>query len=247
MPDHPALVRATRARGADHLLDRRTHGMELVIAGNLLHQPAVILEQHEVAHVIEQHGRLKHATNQRFQLVEFAQRIDAYTVNGAPASEAFRIRRQRAHTRLAAIGNHQDLVVLEHIRDLFLVSLNLLEGLPDIGIHVRRILQFQQHQRQAVDEQDDVGPTRMFRPLNTELIDRQPLIAAHIDPVDQPHEVAARLTILLVLNRDATDQKAMEQAVGRQLHWHAQLQHLSQRILSRRRRYVRVQLRNGTS
>ena len=49
MPDHPALVRATRARGADHLPDRRTHGMELVIAGDLLHQPAVILEQHEVA------------------------------------------------------------------------------------------------------------------------------------------------------------------------------------------------------
>ncbi|MDT4816766.1 hypothetical protein FQZ97_498230 [compost metagenome] len=70
MPDHPALVRAARARGADHLLDRRTHGMELVIAGNLLHQPAVILEQHEVAQVIQQHRRLQHATHQRLQLVE---------------------------------------------------------------------------------------------------------------------------------------------------------------------------------
>ncbi|MCY1361007.1 hypothetical protein D9M69_476580 [compost metagenome] len=70
MPDHPALVRAARARGADHLLDRRTHGMELVIAGNLLHQPAIVLEQHEVAQVIQQHRRLQHATHQRLQLVE---------------------------------------------------------------------------------------------------------------------------------------------------------------------------------
>ncbi|MCY1433669.1 hypothetical protein D9M71_497050 [compost metagenome] len=70
MPDDTALVRAPRTRSLDHLIDRCPHGMELVITGDLLHQPPVIFEQHEVAQVIEQHLRRKNPSHQGFQLVE---------------------------------------------------------------------------------------------------------------------------------------------------------------------------------
>ena len=70
---------------------------------------------------------------------------------------------QRTQPRLGAVRDHQHLVVLEHVGDLFLVGLDLVVGFPDIGVLVGRVLQLQQHQRQAVDEQDDVGPARVVR------------------------------------------------------------------------------------
>ncbi|MNF62263.1 hypothetical protein D3C84_439400 [compost metagenome] len=164
MPDHPALMAAAGTRGGDHLLNGGAHGVELVIAGNLLHQPAVILEQHEVAQVIEQHLRRQGTPYQGFQLVELAQRVKIFAVDGAPVHEALGIGRQRAHAGFAAVGNHQNFVVLEQIRDLFLVGLDLVEGFAQVSLHIGRVLQLQQHQRQAVDEQDDVRTPGMFQP-----------------------------------------------------------------------------------
>jgi hypothetical protein len=149
--------------------------VELVIAGDLLHQRAIVLEQHEEAQVVEQHGRRQQAAHQRFQFVELTQRVERHPVDGAPLHEALRIRRQRTQPRLAAVGNHQQLVVLEHVRNLLLVGLDLVVGLPDVGVFVGRVLQFQQHQRQAIDEQDHVRPAGVLRPLDREL----PLIASH--------------------------------------------------------------------
>ncbi len=245
MPNHPALVRAAWARGADHLLDGCTHGMELVIAGNLLHQPSVILEQHEVAQVVQQHRRLQHATHQRFQLVELAQRVDVHAIDGAPAGKALDICRQRAHACFAAVADHQNLVVVKDIRNLLLVGLDLVECLDQIRMHIRRVLQLQQHQRQAVDEQNDVRPPGMFWPLDTELIDRQPLVGSRVRPVDQPHEIAARLAILLVLHRHTADQQPVEQAIGGKLNWQAEIDHLLECILTRRQRQQRVEPCDG--
>lgn len=42
------------------------------------------------------------------------------------------------------------------------------------------VLQFQQHQRQAVDEQDDVGPAGVVRTFDGELIDCPELIVLQI-------------------------------------------------------------------
>ena len=245
MPDHPALVRTAGARGTYHLADRRTHGMELVVASDLLHQPAIILEQHEVAQVIQQQLRRQRTAHQRLQLVELAQRIELLAIDGAPVHEALGIGRQRAHARLAAIGNHQDLVVVEQIGNLLLVGLNLIEGLPQVGVHIGGVLQLQQHQRQAVDEQDDVRPAGVLGSLHAELVDRQPLVGAHIGPVDQAHEIAAGFAVLLVLHRHPADQQAMKQTISRQLHRHTQLQHLAQRILPRRQRNLRVEPSDG--
>jgi hypothetical protein len=68
--------------------------------------------------------------------------------------------------RVRAVGDHQHLVVLEQVRDLRLVGLDLLEGLPDVGVHVGRVLQLDDHQRQAVHEEHDVRPAGVVRPLH---------------------------------------------------------------------------------
>jgi hypothetical protein len=92
------------------------------------------------------------------------------------------------------------------------------EGLPDVGVQVGWVLQLDQHQRQAVDEQHDVGPARVVRPLDGELVDGQPLVARWVGPVDQAHKVAARFAVLLVLHRHAAHQQPVEVAVGGQQH-----------------------------
>ena len=84
----------------------------------------------------------------------------------------------------------------------------------------------------------------MLGALDTELIDRQPLVGLHIRPVDQAHEIATRLAVLLILNRHTADQQAMKQAVGGQLNRYTQLQHLTHRILTSSERYTGVQPRN---
>ncbi|MNQ91871.1 hypothetical protein D3C85_1072700 [compost metagenome] len=85
---------AAGTRGADHLPNGGAHGVELVIAGNLLHQPAVIFKQHEVAQVIEQHLRRQGTAHQGLQFVELTHRVEILAVDGAPVHEAFGIGRQ---------------------------------------------------------------------------------------------------------------------------------------------------------
>ena len=220
VPDHAALAfdrwRAVRARGFNDPVDGQTHGMKLVVAGNFLDQRAVVLEQHEVAQVVQQVLRRQHAAHQRLQLVEFAERVQRHAVNGAPGHEALRVGGQRSQQRLGAVRDDQDFVGLEDIRNLLFVGLDLVVGFPDIGLLVGRVLQLDQYQRQTVDEQDDVRAARVFRPLEGELVDRQPFVAPGLAPVNKPHEVTPRFAVLLVLHRHAAHQQLVEMPVGRQ-------------------------------
>jgi hypothetical protein len=77
--------------------------------------------------------------------------------NRAPGHEALAVSGERSRQRLAAVGPHQHLVGLEDVQDLRPVDLDLVEGLPHIGVQIGRVLQLDQHQRQTVDEQDDVS------------------------------------------------------------------------------------------
>ena len=240
MPHHAALVRAAGARCRYHLVNRRPHRMELVITGNLLDQRPVILEQHEEAQVIEQLRRRQNATNQRLQLVELAQRVERQAIYRSPLHEALGIAGKRTQPRLAAIRNDQQFVVLEHIGDLFLVGLNLVVGFPDVGLLVGRVLQLQQHQRQAIDEQNHIRPAGMVRAFDGKLVDRQPLVAlrriGRFGQVDQADEVTARLAIFLVFHRHAADQQFMEMAIGREQRRNTQIEYLLDRILTGRGR-----------
>ncbi len=221
------------------------HRMELVIARDLLDDVAVVLEQHEAAQIVQQHRGRQHAAHQRLQLVERAQRVERDAVDRAPGHESLGIRRQRAQQRIAAVRNDQHLVVLEDIGYLRLVGLDLMEGLPHVGIQVGRVLQLDQREWQTVDEQHDVGPARVVRAGDGELVDRQPLVACRVGPVHQPHEIAAGFAVTLVLHRDTGDQQPVKLPVGGQQHRRAEVQYLPDGILAGSGRHVWVQSRDG--
>ena len=211
----------TRCR--HYLLNGSANGVELVITGNFLYQTAVVFEQHEVTQVVEQHLWYQSTAYQCLQLVELPQWVEILAVDGPPVHEALKISRQRPHTGLTTVGNHQDFVVLEQVRNLLFIGLDLIKGFTQISLHICRIFQFEQHQRQPVNKQDDVRTPSVFRPLDTELIDRHPVIGVHISPIDQANEVASCFTVFLILHGYAANQQAMEQAVSRQLHRQPQL------------------------
>jgi hypothetical protein len=94
-PPLPRSWRGLSARRGHHLRNGRAHRVELVVAGDLLDQLAVVLEQHEVAQVVQQVGRRQRASHQRLQLVELAQRVERVAVDGAPLHEALAVGRER--------------------------------------------------------------------------------------------------------------------------------------------------------
>ena len=134
--------------------------------------------------------------------MKLPQWVDIYPINRAPSHEALGVCRQRTHQGVGAVRDHQHLVVLEHVRDLFLVRLDLVERLPDVGVLVGGVLEFQQHQRQAVDEQDDVGAAGFVGAFDGELVDGPPFVLLGVCPVDQANEVAACFAVLLILDGD---------------------------------------------
>ena len=74
------------------MLDSGPNGVVLVVAGRLLDQLAVVLEQHEVAQIVQQVLGGQGAAHQGLQFVERAQRVQIHSVDGAPLLEALSIR-----------------------------------------------------------------------------------------------------------------------------------------------------------
>jgi hypothetical protein len=188
--------------------------MELVVAGDLLHHLAVgRLEQYEVAQIVEQQLRREETAHYLFEL-EFQQRPVVLVLHRAPGKEALAAGRQRTDARMQSVGNHQCLVADEEVGDLFLVSLQLVVGGPDVCLRVGRVLQFDHRDGQAVDEADQIGPARLLATLNGELIDDHEAVALRVLEVDHLHPVAALLAGDFHLHRHPGDQGFVEGAVG---------------------------------
>ena len=128
----------------------------------------------------------------RDQHLQFQHRGRGYVValDRPPRLEPFLVGRQRADAGLQPVGDDQHLVVDEQRRDLLLVGLQLVEGVPDRGVLVAGVLQFDHAQRQAVDEHHDVGPAVVPGLDHRELVDHQPVVVVRVVVVDQPHAVA---------------------------------------------------------
>jgi len=56
--------------------------------------------------------------------------------------------------------------------------LDPLPGFPGIGLFAGRVLQFDEGERQAVDEDDKIGTESLGRPLDRELVDDEKLLAS---------------------------------------------------------------------
>jgi hypothetical protein len=166
-----------RSRGDQRHPHRLAHGVELVVAGDLLDGVAVVLlKEDEVAQVIEEQFAVEEAFDHLLQLV-FEQRLVVLVAQGAPGEKALLVGGQRAQARRQAIGDHQRLVADEEVGDFVLVGLQLVVGLPDVGVDIGGVLQLDHRDRQAVDEDDDIGAAQLLAPLDGELVDDQKLVA----------------------------------------------------------------------
>ena len=83
-------------------------------------------------------------------------RLDVEAVDRFPRRVPFGGGGPHAVQRVDAIGHDDERVEVEELRDVVGVVLNLVERLVDGGLVRVRILQFEDHQRQAVDVDDDV-------------------------------------------------------------------------------------------
>ena len=113
---------------------------------------------------------------------------------------------------------------------LRLVGLNLVKGFPDVGMHVGRILQLDQHQRQAIDEEHDIRPAGMVGTLDRVLVDRQPFVVGCIGPVNQADKIAPSFPVFLILHRHPADQQLVKVPICGQQGGNAQIHHLFERI-----------------
>ena len=138
-----------RRRGNERHPHRLPHAVELMVARDLLDQRvAVLLEEHEIADVIEKQIRPEKAAHHLLQL-EFQRRLVVLVRNRPPRHEPLWRRRERADARVHPVAHHQCLVEDEQVRDLLLIGLELLVSLPHIRVRIRRILQLDDPERQA--------------------------------------------------------------------------------------------------
>ena len=152
MPEdaEPALVVLDLLQGGDRVVDAQV----LVVLGDDLDQPALgVVEDGEVLDQIEEPGLLARSPNQRLQGDDA---LFAFAVDPLPVGEMLPARRHAADLRLAAVGQDDEGVVPEQLRDGLLVVLQVvLVGVFEPPV---ALLEFDEDQRQAVDEADQIAP-----------------------------------------------------------------------------------------
>ncbi len=226
---HLALIGLT---GGDHGgTHRLPHGMELVVAGDLLDQGVgVALEEDEVAQVVEQQFAIEETAHQGFQL-PLQQRLVVLVPEGAPGHEALLVGRQRADPGVVAIADDHRLIGDEQLGNLVLVGLDLVEGVPDIDVLGAWALELQHRQRQAVDETHDIGAAQLAAALQGELVDGAKVVGRELGEIHQQRPVMDDLVVALVLHGHTVQQQAVKGAIADHHVEAFRLAHHRQRLL----------------
>ena len=206
-----------KLHGAQSLGHGCSNGVELVIARHLLDQrtAAVVLEHDEVAQQCQEAAGFTDALDHHLQLrhVRVGQGLAR---DRAPRLEPFPPGGQGADAGVEPVRHHERGVEGEQRGDFGLVGLQLLPGGPDGRLFVGRILQLDDRQRQAVDEQHHVGAALAPVLDDGELVDRQPIVVGGVVKVDDAGLVAAhRAAGIAAFHRHAVHGHAMKGAVAR--------------------------------
>ena len=168
-------------RRAQRLLHRSLHRVELVIPRHLLGQltAAVVLEHDEVPDQRQEPLPLAYPLDHHLQLgqMRVGQRLAVYR---PPRLEPLAPGGERAHARVDSVRSDERGVEGEQVRELGPVGLDLLPGRPDRGLLVRRVLELDQAERKAVDEQHDVRAPLVLSVDDGELVDRQPVVVGGV-------------------------------------------------------------------
>ena len=134
--------------------------------------------------------------------------------DGSPGLEPLPAGGEGADSGFRAVGDDQQLVEGEERGDVRLVGLELLPGAFDCGAFVGRVLEFDDAEREAVDEEDDVGAVSVVAVGDRELVDGEPVVGGGSVEVDHFDLGAADAVAVAVLDLDAPDEHAVDGAVA---------------------------------
>ena len=245
------LFRLLQLRRAQGFANGSADSVELVVAGQLLDRlaAAVVVKHDEVPHQGQEALRLAHAFQHHLQLGQAGIR-QGFAGGGAPGLEPFLTCSQGADACGQTVGDHQDFVHCEQGGKFGLVGLELLPGSPDGGVRVGGVLQFDDAQGQAVEEQDDIGaagaPVATHRFRDRELVDGQPVVVGRTAKVQDLRLLAPDAAVSgPVLHVDAVDQHPVELPVARLLGGPFGPGQLAESIVNRRVGQFRVQPGQG--
>ena len=117
---------------------------------------------------------------------------------------------------------------------------------PDGGVLVHRIFEFDDTQREAVDEQDDVRPPLMVPFPDGELFKRQPVVVVRVVEVDDPSLRPPNGPVVgAVFHRHPVDQHLMKAPIAIFQRRPLRPGYPAQCLLPRPHGQVRVEPRNG--
>ena len=167
------------------LFHRGLDGVELVVPGHLLDQfpAAVIVEDNEVPDQGEEIAPVADPFQHRLELREVGG-AGFLVVHGFPGFEPLLTGGEGAYPGVESVGDHLELVQGEQGGEFFLVVLELLPGVPDVGVLISRVLELDDAQGQSVQEQDYVRSAGGLVLLDGELVDGEPVVVVRALEVD---------------------------------------------------------------
>ena len=166
---------------------------------------------HEVTQILQEGLLLEQALHQHFQLQVLLRHSDPS--RDTPRHEPLLIGGNGTNPCHRTIRDDADGVRFKELGNFVFVILNLVECREHIRLLVRRILQLDHCQREAIDESHHVGAHR-FAALHGELIHDQPVIARNVGPVKHHNRYLAAVAILFDVHRNTVAQPDVEVAVG---------------------------------
>ena len=182
--------------GPECLFHGGLDGVELVVPRHLLDQfPApIVIEHDEVSEESQEVALLADAFQHHLELGEVGSAW-FLVVHGLPGLEPLLPGGQGADPGMESVGDHQDLVHGEQGRKFSFVCLELIPGVPYVGVLVGRVLELDDAQGQPVQEEDYVRAAGGLVFLHCELVDGQPVIVGRILEVDDGRGFAARCAV----------------------------------------------------
>ena len=231
VPEDAELAPLLR-RGVPQLLhpgERVVDAEVLVVAGEQLDEPTgQVLERDEVLDQVEEALLGAHAPDHRLQ------RDRAFLALGVdllPLREELPARRDGPDLGLRAVGEDEESVRDEQVRDgVAVVAEVVVVGVLQVAV---RRLQLDEHQRDAVDEADQVGAPVVQVGVNPELGDEEEVVVLRVLPVDDGELLRQRRPVRLAdRHLDAVAQQRVDLLVRpRVVHRGARLRDLGDRLL----------------
>src|SRR5690606_35461693 len=157
MPYHANTAIANGLDGFHGLLQGILHAKKLVIFGAYFYNVAFgRLVKNIVADIRQQSLRYKQTIDEGFQRKIVFNSREA--IHRFPRSKPFHAAAEHAVQGGLSVAYHGKSVVLKQQRNVFYIMLHLVKSRMHIGIYIKEVFKFKEHQWQTVDKQNQIWP-----------------------------------------------------------------------------------------